>query len=66
MTGETSRLDLGQMLGDIIAEFGGSGGKRIGVVASEPDSMGWLVRNTCAGMVCDGRNVDEVIEKFGR
>jgi hypothetical protein len=37
---ETSRPDLRQMLGDIVAEFGGSGGKRTGVVASEPDGMG--------------------------
>jgi hypothetical protein len=39
--------------------------KKVGVVASGPDSMGRLVRNTCATLVRDGLDVDVTIEKFG-
>jgi len=43
----------------------GNENKKMRVVASGPDSMGRLVRNTCSGMVREGRNVDVTIEKFG-
>ena len=37
----------------------------IGVVVSGPDSMNRVVRNTCAGMIRQGRNVSVEVEKFG-
>jgi hypothetical protein len=39
--------------------------KRIGVIASGPDSMGRLVRNTCASMVRAGLDINVAVEKFG-
>lgn len=39
--------------------------KKIRVVASGPDSMGRLVRNTCADMLLAGQDIDVIIEKFG-
>ena len=53
------------MIHEVVDEFGGRKGKKIRVVASGPDSMGRLVRNTFAGLVRDGRDVDVAIEKFG-
>ena len=44
--------------------YGGMG-KKVGFVASRPDSMGRLVRNTCARLVRDGVNADVSIEKSG-
>jgi NAD(P)H-flavin reductase len=62
-TEEIGRPDLRGMIYKIVEKFGN--GKRTRVVASGPGSMGRAVRNTCAGLVRDGRNVNVAIEKFG-
>jgi NAD(P)H-flavin reductase len=62
-TEEIGRPDLRGMICEIVEKFGN--GKKTRVVASGPDSMGRAVRNTCSGLVRDGRNVDVAIEKFG-
>lgn len=72
-TEEIGRPDLATLINDVVG--GVSVGKRpsadnspqnrTGVVVSGPDSMGRLVRNTCAGMVKDGMKVDITVEKFG-
>lgn len=62
------RPDLGGMIRDMVDDWSqGTGklGKKIGVVASGPDGMGRLVRNTCSDLVGEGRNIDVTIEKFG-
>jgi hypothetical protein len=60
------RPDLGEMIRDMVADWDKAGkGKKVGVVASGPDSMGRLVRNTCSSLVGEGRDVDVTIEKFG-
>jgi len=38
---------------------------KIGVVASGPDGLNRAVRNTCASLVRQGRDVDVEVEKFG-
>ncbi len=38
---------------------------KIGVVASGPDGLNRAVRNTCASLIRQGRDVDVEIEKFG-
>ncbi len=40
-------------------------GSKIGVVASGPDGMNRTVRNTCASLIWQGRDVSVEIEKFG-
>ncbi|KAK0113698.1 hypothetical protein ONS95_013947 [Cadophora gregata] len=62
-TEEIGRPDLKTMICDLVDLH--ARGKRTSVVASGPDGMGRLVRNTCAGLVKDGRQVDVAIEKFG-
>ncbi|TAQ89848.1 hypothetical protein B7494_g1809 [Chlorociboria aeruginascens] len=59
------RPDLKNMIEDMVSDYGDLERKRIGVVASGPDSMGRLVRNTCADLVRNGRDVNVMIEKFG-
>ena len=39
--------------------------KTFGVVASGPDGLNRSVRNACAALVREGRNVNVEIEKFG-
>ena len=39
--------------------------KKVGVMASGPDSMGRLVRNTYARLVRDRVDIDVTVEKFG-
>ncbi|KAL2072234.1 hypothetical protein VTL71DRAFT_11577 [Oculimacula yallundae] len=62
-TEEVGRPDLKSMVTDLV-ELHGRGG-RTSVVASGPDGMGRLVRNTCAEMVREGRDVKVAVEKFG-
>ncbi|KAH7382802.1 ferric reductase-like protein transmembrane component [Cadophora sp. MPI-SDFR-AT-0126] len=64
-TEEIGRPDLKTMICDLVDSYSGQKGKKTSVVASGPDGMGRLVRNTCAGLVRDGRDVDVAIEKFG-
>jgi NAD(P)H-flavin reductase len=64
-TEEIGRPDLRGMIRGLVDLHAGSRGKRTSVVASGPDGMGRLVRNTCAGLVRDGRDVGVAIEKFG-
>lgn len=62
-TEEVGRPDLEEIIDGIVLKAGNR--KRIGVVGSGPDSMGRSVRNTCARLVRNGRDVDVAIEKFG-
>lgn len=64
-TEEIGRPHLKRMISDLVDLHAGQRGKKTSVVASGPDSMGRLVRNTCAGLVRDGKDVDVAIEKFG-
>lgn len=64
-TEEIGRPDLKAMICEIVEKFANDVGKKTRVVASGPDSMGRVVRNTCATLVWEGRNVDVAIEKFG-
>jgi NAD(P)H-flavin reductase len=64
-TEEIGRPNLKEMMKEIIELHAGSRGKRIRVVASGPDGMGRMVRNTCAALVRDKKDVDVTIEKFG-
>ena len=66
-TEESGRPDLEMMIDELVERYGaGKGkGKKVGVVASGPDGMGRLVRNTCSRLVRDGVRVDVTIEKFG-
>ncbi|KAG0647051.1 Ferric reductase B [Hyphodiscus hymeniophilus] len=64
-TEESGRPDLELMIDGLVDRYEVGQGKKVGVVASGPDSMGRLVRNTCAKLVKDGLDVDVTIEKFG-
>lgn len=64
-TEEIGRPNLKGMIGEIVEKFAGGVEMKTRVVASGPDSMGRTVRNTCADLVRDGRDVDVTIEKFG-
>ena len=64
-TEEVGRPDLKAMILSVVDKYGGEREARTGVVASGPDGMGRLVRNTCARLVGDGKDVGLVIEKFG-
>jgi hypothetical protein len=64
-TEEIGRPDLKEMISEMVEKAVGEVGKKIRVVVSGPDSMGRTVRNTCAGLVRTGRNVDVTVEKFG-
>ena len=55
--------DLERIVGDWIACFDER--SKVGVVASGPDGMNRTVRNTCASLIEQGRNVSVEIEKFG-
>jgi NAD(P)H-flavin reductase len=64
VTEANGRPDLNRMINEIVDTHGGGQGKRIRVVASEPDSMGRLMRNTCASMVRDRKDIAVSNEKF--
>ncbi|PBP23105.1 ferric reductase transmembrane component [Diplocarpon rosae] len=63
-TEEIGRPDLKGMLRNIVDSYAGKE-KKTSVVASGPDGMGRLVRNTCAELVWEGRDVRVAVEKFG-
>lgn len=61
-TQEAGRPDLQSLIRERVEEnVEGS----TGVVGSGPDSMGRQVRNTCAELIGEGRDVEVLIEKFG-
>ncbi|KAE9369505.1 ferric reductase transmembrane component [Stipitochalara longipes BDJ] len=64
-TEEIGRPDLKGMIREIVETFANGDGKKTRVATSGPDSMGRAVRNTCAGLVREGWDIDVVIEKFG-
>ena len=55
--------DLESIVGDWIGCFDER--SKVGVVASGPDGMNRTVRNVCASLIAQGRNVSVEIEKFG-
>lgn len=55
------RPDLPQIITERVAKCSG----KTGVVASGPDSMGRDVRNACASLIRQGKDVNITIEKFG-
>ena len=55
------RPDLPQIITERVAKCNG----KTGVVASGPDSMGRDVRNACASLIGQGKDVNITIEKFG-
>jgi NAD(P)H-flavin reductase len=62
-TEDHGRPALESIVGDLVKRYGR--GKRTGVVASGPTSLTRDVRNICAGLVWQGRDVHLGIEKFG-
>lgn len=68
-TSEIGRPDLTAIIHGIMKTHKRSMKKqkenRIRVVASGPDGMGRSVRNTCASLVREGRDVGITVEKFG-
>jgi predicted ferric reductase len=64
-TEEAGRPDLQKLIRDSVSEHAITGNERIGVVASGPDGMNRSVRNTCAGLIWNGRDVHVSVEKFG-
>ena len=64
-TSEHGHPDTAGMIGDWINDPASSRGGKIGVVASGPDGMNRAVRNVCASLLRDGRDVSVEVEKFG-
>jgi hypothetical protein len=62
-TEEIGRPDLQSMIYDLVEEFGR--GKKVGVVASGPDSLNRCVRNTSSNLKWAGKDINVSIEKFG-
>lgn len=64
-TEASGRPDLEKMIHELVERYEVGTRKKVGVVASGPDGMGRVVRNTCATIMKDGTNVSVAIEKFG-
>lgn len=65
-TEEVGRPDLKSMVEEIVSRYDTGGERRrVGVVVSGPDGMNRSVRNTCAGLVWEGTDVNICVEKFG-
>jgi NAD(P)H-flavin reductase len=64
-TEEVGRPDIKSMINELVQTYASGKNNKIRVVASGPDSMGRVVRNTCATLVRHGKDVDVAIEKFG-
>ncbi|KAI9052466.1 hypothetical protein LZ554_003810 [Drepanopeziza brunnea f. sp. 'monogermtubi'] len=65
-TEEAGRPDLRVIIRELVDLYGGKEKRgRTSVVGSGPDGMGRCVRNTCAELVREGRDVGVAIEKFG-
>ncbi|CZS92612.1 hypothetical protein WAI453_006648 [Rhynchosporium graminicola] len=64
-TEEIGRPDLETIIQELVDVHASAKGNKASLVASGPDGMGRLVRNTCAGLVRNGREVKVAVEKFG-
>ncbi|KAL3426283.1 hypothetical protein PVAG01_03074 [Phlyctema vagabunda] len=64
-TEEVGRPNLPKIINELVDNYGGQVSRKIAVVASGPDGMGRNVRNTCARLRRDGRDINVLIEKFG-
>lgn len=66
-TANNGHPDIHGLIDEWVISFDGADGleKTFGVVASGPDGLNRTVRNACAALVREGRNVDVEIEKFG-
>ena len=66
-TAENGHPDIRGIINEWVTSFDGIDGKKrnFGVVASGPDGLNRIVRNACAALVREGRNVHVEIEKFG-
>lgn len=67
-TSEVGRPDVRSTIKKWVEESeneGSPGTTRTGVVVSGPDSMNRDVRNACASLVAQGRNMEVEVEKFG-
>jgi len=59
---EAGRADIPALVTDLVDRLGGD--KKVGVTVSGPGGMDREVRNTCAGLVREGRDVNVQVEKF--
>ncbi|TVY30858.1 Ferric/cupric reductase transmembrane component [Lachnellula hyalina] len=64
-TSEIGRPDLKAIVKETVGKHAVEPKRSIGVLVSGPDGMNRIVRNTCAGMVRDGLDVEIAVEKFG-
>ena len=66
-TAKNGHPDIRGLIDEWVVPFDGTDGmeKKFGVVASGPDGLNRTVRNACAALVLNGRNVNVEIEKFG-
>lgn len=62
-TDDQAEPDLEAVVGDLVKRYGR--GKKIGIVASGPKTLTRNVRNVCAAMVWQGKDVNVRIEKSG-
>ena len=66
-TANNGHPDIRSFINEWVISLDGTHGveKTFGVVASGPDGLNRSVRNACAALVREGRNVNVEIEKFG-
>ena len=66
-TANNGHPDIRGLIDEWVISLDGTHGTEtsLGVVASGPDGLNRNVRNTCAALVREGRNVNVEIEKFG-
>ena len=66
-TARNGHPDIHGLINEWVTSFDGIDGKKknFGVVASGPDGLNRTVRNTCAALVREGRDIHVEIEKFG-
>jgi hypothetical protein len=64
-TEEIGRPNLKGMISQIVEQSAGGMEQKTGVVISGDDGIERTIRNTCAGLVRDGRKVNVEVEKFG-
>ena len=66
-TARNGHPDIHGLIDEWVTSFDGIDGKKknFGVVASGPDGLNRTVRNACAALVREGRDIHVEIEKFG-
>lgn len=65
-TEEAGRPDLKSMIEEVVCKYDVKKERNsVGVVVSGPDGMNRGVRNTCAGLAWEGRDISVCVEKFG-